>query len=738
MASPYNTMDSSLQRLDQEQLTLQDSSNSHIPYSFSSHYLKLVSHRDCPSFLLCTSCVFYTFLFFILFLFFRQQTIRLRAILLFTTATFPIFALTIHDEKILLFTSSIAGLLCVITTDSLVEIVTTHLAHSLCAYLVVVGKFHSSEKDSIDLTGWKINFIASILWIFAYSTIQRQKKALSAKSSWLLLSLKELIRRNKELEGCLKDKEEFLISFSHEFKNLLNILLGNLDLAARATTSQSSNYLRSALVSGEVMRNMVFNVLDSGKYAQVANLEIKSQRTHLPSFLESVWSLCAELIASKSKLNGRILLSPQVPHYVLLDPQRILQVFLNLITNAVKFTERGAITIKVQWEQAEPGRNPKKSTETLPTTVDRASLLEDPASFDAVLTQEKLEDEEIRINETKGFLQSDPHFHELNLINREWSKNFGCQAQSAGTKGILKISIQDTGSGMSEEQVNKLFQKFSQVSDDQSKRKLGTGIGLWITKQIIEKHNGIIEIDSKERVGSRFDIFIPTVVEDTVDNPSIEILQDNCFYPGRFSNSSRGKTSRASISQVNFNRNSLNKGAFASSARNAEASETLNTILQEKQANSTTSLDVPVSNRNPFNHPMSMKNSSKILIVDDDAFNLEVLGKYVEEFVGSEKIVYAKSTREVFNLIETNQIEDIKLAFIDKNLGDGTGVKAIAELKDAAHAKGHEPMVCFLTSGENKAQLDKDLQNFDFIDGYLVKPIEIEELQRTIVHYFFK
>lgn len=76
------------------------------------------------------------------------------------------------------------------------------------------------------------------------------------------------------------------------------------------------------------------------------------------------------------------------------------------------------------------------------------------------------------------------------------------------TKGILKIVIKDTGSGIKKENIPKLFQIFSQVGSNKSK-KSGAGLGLFISKHLIQKMGGEIRIYSKEKVGTVFTICLP-------------------------------------------------------------------------------------------------------------------------------------------------------------------------------------------------------------------------------------
>ena len=90
------------------------------------------------------------------------------------------------------------------------------------------------------------------------------------------------------------------------------------------------------------------------------------------------------------------------------------------------------------------------------------------------------------------------------------------------SEGILKIIVKDTGSGMDQAALDKLFGKFSQVSNDINKRQVGTGLGLYITKEICKKMGGDVRAYSKPNSGSTFIVCIPTA---SVINKSCSSLE---------------------------------------------------------------------------------------------------------------------------------------------------------------------------------------------------------------------
>ena len=107
-----------------------------------------------------------------------------------------------------------------------------------------------------------------------------------------------------------------------------------------------------------------------------------------------------------------------------------------------------------------------------------------------------------------GIQQEEPTPKTTNLDEDE--SDFGEEEElNYGDSGILIIDIIDTGIGMTKEELKKLFQPFSQANSSIKQNFGGTGLGLWITKQIVQLMCGVIEVKSQHNKGTRFRIAIP-------------------------------------------------------------------------------------------------------------------------------------------------------------------------------------------------------------------------------------
>ena len=154
----------------------------------------------------------------------------------------------------------------------------------------------------------------------------------------------------------------------------------------------------------------------------------------------------------------------------------------------MKFTRNGSVSVQIQWT---------KQKETISQT-------EEPEPFD----EDGLFDKEGNVSLLTRKNRQTKEYYLLDLQSRVFDREEQL-FRIAGQEGTLKRSISNTGCGMSQEAVGKLFQMFGQVSKDVSQRNSGTGLGLFITKGLCERINGEIKVYSKSGEGTVFVMDIP-------------------------------------------------------------------------------------------------------------------------------------------------------------------------------------------------------------------------------------
>ena len=290
------------------------------------------------------------------------------------------------------------------------------------------------------------------------------------------------------LERLKKDELErqkhFLLSFSHEIRNLINTMFGTIQLSLLEVIPQKvRDLLQNSEFCGELLLHLINNILDSGK-AEVGELEVNNTVVLVSETLEKVWNICSQLIKAKN-LKGQLRIQTNLPKLLLLDSYRITQILMNIVNNSVKFTETGKVSMEVNWLKYKE-KIEEDCFEPIPFDDDEGIFEKEQST--ALLNKQLLCFDTCSSKSIKG-----------NLTFSRTAEN-----------GVLKIVVTDTGSGIAQEEIPLVFNKFGQVDKDPSKRKMKTGLGLFITKQLVEKMGGQIKIFSKEKVGTVIIVCIPT------------------------------------------------------------------------------------------------------------------------------------------------------------------------------------------------------------------------------------
>lgn len=158
---------------------------------------------------------------------------------------------------------------------------------------------------------------------------------------------KQLKRAKEKAESASRAKSEFLANMSHEIRTPLNAVLGFSEvLMNKVEDVEHKNYLEAILSSGRTLLALINDILDLSKI-EAGKLQIVREPVQLPAIIEDIQHIFEKKIKEKN-LELLIDIAPELPEVLLLDEVRIRQVLFNLVGNAIKFTEKGHINLKLE------------------------------------------------------------------------------------------------------------------------------------------------------------------------------------------------------------------------------------------------------------------------------------------------------------------------------------------------------------------------------------------------------
>jgi two-component system, sensor histidine kinase and response regulator len=274
----------------------------------------------------------------------------------------------------------------------------------------------------------------------AISSIQVEKNTLFTAFVHDVTKRKKEEQEKEEAKAAAEEgsrvKSEFLANMSHEIRTPLNGVIGMTDLALETElTREQRDYLETVKLSADSLLSVINSILDFSKI-EAGKVDLEALDFELRDCMEAALKTLA-LRADEKGLELLCDVAADVPETVMGDPGRLRQILVNLVGNAIKFTDQGEVALKVEVERTE------------------------------------------------------------------------------GHQVTLHFVVSDTGIGIAPEKVESIFESFAQADTSTTREYGGTGLGLTISKRLVELMGGRIWIESELGVGSHFHFTIQIARSET-------------------------------------------------------------------------------------------------------------------------------------------------------------------------------------------------------------------------------
>jgi signal transduction histidine kinase len=275
---------------------------------------------------------------------------------------------------------------------------------------------------------------------------------------------RRLLQEKKEAEAANRAKSVFLANMSHELRTPLNAIIGYSEILQEDAIElgwgeDSINDLSKIYTAGRHLLAIINDILDFSKI-EAGKMEVHSESFNLKLLIDNILATIQPLIQQNN--NTLIVNCDSESNVINTDQLKIRQIVLNLLSNAAKFTENGTITFTV------------------------AQVCEILSNVDQVIS------------------------HDLSKTNHDNFDHQDNQNNNANNAtNYLIITVTDTGIGIPQEQLENLFEPFTQADSSTTRRYGGTGLGLAISRYFCNMMGGDISVKSVVDQGSEFTVKIP-------------------------------------------------------------------------------------------------------------------------------------------------------------------------------------------------------------------------------------
>ena len=573
------------------------------------------------------------------------------------------------------------------------------LSSSMCFLTYPEDATRADEvNDMIESSLNQARDIGSGTFIYASEYVKTREKYISELQE-KQIELEDMTRRAEQArlvaEHADSSKTRFIANMSHEIRTPMNAIVGMTELVLRdEVNEQVRRNVKNIQSAGNTLITLINDILDFSKM-EAGKLEIVKQVYDSASLLGNVLSVSSAKMVGKS-LELIVDVDPTLPSQFIGDEIRLRQIITNLLNNAIKYTEKGTVTLKITW-----------------------SLVDIDAE------------------------DGTPHMAEL------------------------KVSVIDTGTGIREEDRDKLFKSFVRIEERRNHLIEGSGLGLSICKQLLDLMGGTITVESEYGKGSNFTFVLPqeivdmkafTYVEDADQMKVLLFSEDAGIRRGMSAvlqqlgveqmAATSGYEMETALREQEFTHVFIEYSKFDDVKELLDMAGSAKPILLLRSRQLMNRKEYMASVQQPFScmnvaDALSYatvrggKKSSvetyyapnaRILAVDDNMINLQVIVGLLQPH--KIKVDTADGGRECLRMVKKHQYDLILMDHVMPEMGGIETLRAIRNM-DSEHYK-KVPVVAVTATAMNGIREMFEAAGFQ---AYIPKPIDIKQLEEVVLRF---